>query len=619
MTKTIDLTQTGVGEDILDEKQEVDERLKTLVRVFQTADRIITGEKLRLQLVEAGIGLPVAWTDGQVIFLNANRLGEADWEVITEVYGVNFHEVAHVEHTPRKGTSIVAWVLDHNYQQAFNILEDQKIESLSIANYASMRAWFTASVAKWIIQSPEFVPEHGYLFVRGRRYLDGRLRGALRAAFVRQDLLPEVDRIIDAYRLTVFPTDYLVAQQLIEDFHNLIQQIVPPGQGQGLSSCPHGHGKRTIEILVQGRPRSLQQQRRANARLTDGEPEQEPDITVLLDLDDDDAESEADEPGDPGDDDGDGEGEGDQPGSSPVGGRKAGTGPSAEQIIDLAARKTLAVVLENDEVRADIRRALRQIRGGTGSDIIEKANWRLRDPLPQYRAQYGAMHRMLTRLAMKADPGWETHEDHGKVNVLRWSQEHDISTAFDAWDEGVNDAIDMEVVIEIDESGSMGGRFEEAANAMWVVKRALDKIGASCTVITFSDKCRVLYHRDEKAEAQYRWSYSGGGTVPATGMAQAARIFARTRKTQKILIVFTDGEWSDRLDEDGVGPDEYIRRMTNGGVQTALGFIRDSAYHHGEPRDSHNCSMSRSLDVASLVPFMQSIVTETIKQRLLLR
>ena len=610
---------------ILDAHQIRDERLVTMANTFQGADRIISGYGVNIRLVTAGTDVPVAWTDGETIFFNADRLTEVDFDTIVEVYGVNFHEVCHILWGPRKGSTIVGFVITHKFEVAFNILEDQRIESLMVARYPSVQAWLTTAITKWVIQSEQFNPEHGYLFVRGRRYLDGRMRGALRALFGRPDLLPEVDRIIDRYRQLIFPTDYVEAQQLIKDFNDLLADLLGK---QPLSSCPHGHGHRQVEILIKGRPKGLSEQRRTRDRMQEGEPE--PDLTIVIDLD---PEDENDGEGDEGEGDDAGEGDTDPAkngkrtvkvnvtSTTPVGGRKAGTEARAKEIIDLVAKEVMQNVLNDKEVKADVRRTLRQIKGGTGSDVIERTKWTLKDPMREYAHKYGAMHRMLRKLAMEAEPGWIDREEYGRVNPLRWAREQDPETAFDAWDEGVNDAVDMEVFIALDESGSMGNQYIEAANAMWVVKRALDKIGASCTVTTFSDRSTVLYHREEKATAQFRYSFHGGGTSPVMAMGQAARIFARSQKSQKILIVFTDGEWSGLKDDDGVDADEWIKRMNRGGVLTALGFIHDPTwFRNGAQKiQTHGCQLHRGLDVNALVPFMQNIVVNVIRQRLVLR
>jgi hypothetical protein len=76
----------------------------------------------------------------------------------------------------------------------------------------------------------------------------------------------------------------------------------------------------------------------------------------------------------------------------------------------------------------------------------------------------------------------------------------DLDTIFDQWSEGQDDATEIECVILLDNSGSMSGSKETSAyRAMYAIKRALDRINANTTVITFNTATNVLYRADEKA------------------------------------------------------------------------------------------------------------------------
>ena len=555
---------------ILTKQQVARERVASLTSMYQGADRMLAGERVVVESVAHGENLPAAWTDGGTITFNLDRMDDVDISTLIETHGLNFHELCHILWTPRRGTSLVTWVIDNHAQQAFNILEDQRIESLMVARYPSCRPWLTTAILKWIVKGG--ARNDRYLFVRGRRFLDGQLRGALRSVFGWPELLPEVDRIIDRYRKLVFPLDYTEAQTLIADFHNLLQRIQPTGTGDK-SACPYGHGPRPVEILIVGRPKGLTEQQRAQRRMDDGEPEADVDTS----------------------DDGE-----------PYAGEDA-------------AKAALVVILDREDVIEDLQRSLRTVKGLSASDLINDATTKDVEPLPAYRNLLHALSRTLERLVRAAEPGWDYRQPHGRVNVLRWERDRDIESAFDVWDEGVQDAVDMEVVVLLDDSGSTAGVFEESLNAMWVTKRALDRIGASTTVITFSDSAEVLYHRRDRAETTIRWSYHGGGTQPLAAVKQAAYIFARTRKTQRILVVFTDGEWSLTKDKEGLTPDDYIARMSKDGVTTALGFFFDPDYGSGNvpanPR-THHCSVTRVMTVDGLVPFVRSIVVREIQMRM---
>lgn len=657
------------------------EHIDALARVYQGADRILTGERLTCRTECAGSHMPAAWTDGAEITFNADVLGDVDFDDIVRYHGVNFHELSHVLYTPRKGTTLAKYVIARGYFRAFNLLEDQRIETLLTAKYRSTIPWLTAAILKWVLKSG--CSDTGYLFVRGRRYLPGTLRGALRQTFARQDLLPIVDRIIDEYRMLTFPTDYARAERLIEDFHALMKEV-----NAGPVPDPHHNtGEDEDDMVDKGRPVPVKEQRDSRDRADDGEEETVPTLSDPEDDDDSESESgfgsgdaddtdqsdaddafgdgdsdwdaDSDDEGDFADDngsqpgdgqsdpsqsdqsfDGDDSDHGDQssePTTGDPGGNGAGAGegdhdrqPTLEDLVG----DMLDEIMEAKDVRDEVRRTQRLVTGADASDIIPKGKFNPQPIEPDYVRHCNRLTKSLERLLVQAEPGWHKSEPTGRLNVRRWLRDSDPRTAFDRWDEGVHDAVDMEVVILLDESGSMGGStFQHAVNSMWVLKRSFDKIGASTTVITFDFESRTLYHRNDSADATtLRYSFSGGGTDPVAGLEQAERIFARTRKTQKILIVLTDGEWAEPgywgggKTEDGRSSDDIIAGLTKSGVVTALGFIEDRpywmndeewiAYQQERVVNAHNCTQSSAVTPDTLVPMVSNIVKAVIRQRL---
>lgn len=643
---------------ILSAKQKQRDRLQSLANNYQGADRILTGESLHVKITEDEAGPAVAWTDGTTIWINGALITAVDYQSIERMNGINFHELSHVLYTPRRGTSLVQWILDNAYHSAFNILEDQRIETLLTTRYPSSVPWLTTAIARWVLAGDS--ADTGYLFVRGRKFLSGRLRGALRATFVRQDLLAEVDQIVDEYRLLAFPGDYEDSKPLIERFAAILREVTPTGQGTGGNgeiACPHSHDTRPIQVLTSGRPKGPTEQKVTRDQVRSAEPEEKPeekpeptpeekpetdesdseksedkgdepdfgddDLDDEFDIDEEFGFGDLDDEGDKGDDEGSspikgtGQGQsGDKPGEpsdspSNAAGNEAG---SLENILTDIAKEVLAEVLDNDEVREDIRRMQRQLRGNGGSDILDKSTWEAQPPLAEFGQQFGKLFRILDRLRQSADPGWQDRQTNGRINAERWNREADITSAFDLWDEGVHDVTSMEVVLMVDESGSMSSCINQAVSAMWVIKRALDKVDASTTVITFDDQSRTLYHRTEKATTDVRYSFHGGGTNPVDGFAQAARIFQRTEKVQKVLICFTDGEWYQSTDEEGVSTDEYIKRLNEAGVITALGFIKSGGYGSHRGGNSHGVQIHKTVTPDGLIPFVQGIVTESIKR-----
>jgi hypothetical protein len=639
-------------EEILTKQQQIRERLLSVTGIYQGADRILTGERLQVCLQDAP-GSPAAWTDGTTIFFNTSVIESVDANSIPRMHGMNFHELAHVLYSPRKGTSLVFWIMDNGYKRAANVLEDQRIETLLTTRYPSTSPWLQATVLRWVLVGG--VTDTGYLWVRGRKYLDGRVRGALRAAFARQDLLPEVDAIVDEYRTLAFPADYEKAKPLIERYAEILREVNPPQNEDGPSGCEG----RPVDI-DKGRPKGQTEQKQTRDKAKDGEDEVEPQPKPESKDEDadeaDESEGQGDEQGDESDegDESEGQGQGDaegdeageagepsdsgesdsesgkgeQSGKGQKGqsesadandaepsGNAAGNGAgSKENILRNICEDVLDEILNSDVVKEDIRQTQRTLRGLTGSDILERASWTPQEPNVEFGLKFGELFRSLSRLLQQADPGWHDRQASGRINVDRFTREKDYGSAFDTWDDGVHEASSLEVVIAVDESGSMNSVRNQSISAMWVLKRALDKIGASATVLTFDDSSRILYHRTERATTDVRYSFHAGGTNPVDAFSQAARIFAGSDKAQKVLIVFTDGEWYADSDEDGVSSEEYIARLNSAGVITALGFIKSGGYGNYGSNNSHGVQMHQSVTVDDLVPFVSGIVTESIRR-----
>ena len=596
---------------IITPEQRTQNRLKAMLSVYQGTNRILSGDQIRTKSVDEPTWAAPAWSDGVEITFNAAHINGTDIEDISRLHGLNVHELAHVLYSPRKGSTFMAAVIENGWSHTCNLLEDQRIETLLTSTYPSVRPWLQATVSRWILQIPDADITRSHVLLRGRRYLPKSLRTAARAVYVNQASLKEIDEIIDAYRLLTYPTQYVEGLELVERLHGLLSD-----SDKATAPCPFGHGERPIEVGSHGRPISVSAQRQAR------DSAQEEDMEASGPGEDDaEGKDESDagnkEPG-PGNrnDDGSADADGDLAG-------RAGDGEDVSLIdaVVLEADVLLSEVMSDPEVRRELQRAQRKILGRSAGDGLGSA----RDvsdvePLPEYVGFSNRFRKVLDRLRQQADPGWSSRQSSGRINPLRWAHDQDIDSAFDRWDEGIHEAVDLEVVILLDQSGSMSGRIERALNAVWATKRALDRIEASTTVIAFSGDSQVLYRSDEKASRLVRHAFDGGGTRPTKALRQAAEIFQYSRRAQKILITFTDGDWFVDTDQYQLDSEDYIKRIRSGGAVTALGYIPSAewdAIAQGEAvLNAHGCQISSVVGSDDLVAFMQRIVTASIRRRL---
>jgi hypothetical protein len=199
----------------------------------------------------------------------------------------------------------------------------------------------------------------------------------------------------------------------------------------------------------------------------------------------------------------------------------------------------------------------------------------------------------LERMRRDYDPGWNRRTEAGKLNVQRYVTGCEVDEAFDEWDMGREDAVDIECVIAIDTSGSMSWTMSAAFQYMWVIKRALDKVGASTTVVGFDHSTKLIYSADEPATTHYKSAGMGGSTDPLRAIEYAKSVLGNSKRAIKVFIPITDGMWDNARECDNA-----IRIMRQGGVVTALALI-DNSTQQGQQVDSHGCEVAVAVNDAS--------------------
>jgi hypothetical protein len=607
------------------EEQERIVQLGALCRVYEQADRVLTGDPLIVNVMSDGPA--PAWSDGAAIYINQKEINDMDLETLTQVTGLNYHELAHHFYTPRKGTELIKWVLTNNYMEATNILEDQRIETLLVARYPAVAPYLIGTVARWLGNSPEEIAG-GYVLVRGRRYLPVEIRQTYRDEFIFPELIPAIMDIIDEYRLLAFPRDYKKAQVLIQRFNDEVLKPIK-GEGMDMSGGPNGCGKR--DPMVKGRPEpGKMQERDSKAAGGMGKPESiyVPKPKSATNTNTKSTES--------------GTGEaGPAPesaaealqmrelsqqahdGNSPV---KAGTGHhdskgGVADDIKTMLDDAINDVLNNKAVQQDIKSKQRVIVGGDGKfeESTRNGKFDLTDVPVDIMMSYRKFARELERLRDECEPAWVKETPTGKLNVQRVINGCEIDEAFDRWEEGT-DGADVEAVILVDRSGSMSsGRNDmHASLACWTIKRALESIEAPVTVYAFDDKNELAYKRNEKANrTRFKFIYGNGGTNPYSALISAEQLLMSSRKKNKMLFIITDGVFDTNKN------DEVISRINKRGILTAVTLIcsdRDFEYYNNngyqEETLRHGAEIfGRISSAKELLPFAKAVVTGAIKKR----
>jgi predicted metal-dependent peptidase len=610
--------ESAITQSDLKKKQETEaelkrQRIERFAQFFGRVNSALTLRKVRVKVENSTIGAP-AWSGASEVVFNSRLLGNLNTaKEIAGLRGLDLHEVSHILYTPREGSEIFEWCRENDFLFAYNALDDQRIETLFTTRYPSTIDWFTSTILIHFVDDPKAF-ESSYGLLRGRQYLPTELLARSRNAYPKQDQLDEICDIVDQYRLLTFPADTEIAKDLIRRFDALLpkQEINQDGLadwekqllGEGKKvvvaiKSPFGHGERPhegIESSSLSRPVAPIKQKRDLERVKSQPIKDDAKLAEQLK-------------------------------SAPVieidltGDLGGGAGDNSSDQNATALNQMLDDILSDQKIANEISDIIRQIGGlpslaTNNSKEPNKSRYELITPTANTFQASLSFGRELERLKATFDPAWDKYQSQGRLKAERYLRGDDLDVVFDQWSEGKDDATEIECVILLDNSGSMGGSNEvRAYQAMYAIKKALDRINANTTVITFNTSTNVLYRADEKANNSIRSAGTTGGTDPTEAIQYATKLLAETEKPVRIFFVITDGEWSGNPDVQH----DAIKKLANAGVLTAFAYIND--YNEQvklTPETSHYCEISAVVNnPLQLIGMAKSIVKYAIGRRLI--
>lgn len=613
--------------------EEKRQRLERFTQFFGRVNSAFTFRKVTVSVVESTMQAP-AWSGASTVTFNSLVIGDLnDAKSIAGVKGLDLHEISHILYTSREGSELFDFVSDNNYFMAYNALEDQRIETLFTAKYPSTIDWFTATILIHFVDNKEAFT-NSYPLLRGRRYLPVELRAQSRNAYPEQHNIDAICSIIDEYRTLIFPADTEKGKDLIARFNDLLPKgdgsgsgtnpsIKPAGAGEEGDvviriNDPFGHGKRPqegLESSATSRPVPPKKQEKDRDRSQQLDKQDDAELAELLkskpviDVDINDIDF--------GDDDSAGDSDSDQDSDSDSSSDSAGD--SAGDLVNTLISDLLENILDSNET--EINDILRQIGGlpslaTNNSKEPELDEFRVLQPDANTFQASLSFGRELERLKASYDPAWDKYESQGRLSAHRYLRGDELDTVFDQWNEGREDATEIECVILLDNSGSMNGdKASSAYRAMYAIKKALDRVNANTTVITFNDRANTLYRATDRVGNTIRDAGTGGGTTADDAIQYATKLLAETEKPVRIFFAITDGDWSGNQDANH----ETIKRLARAGVLTAFAYIPESG-EEVQPlteERSHYCEIASVIrNPFDLVYMAKSIVKYAISRRL---
>lgn len=617
-------------------------------------------------------GPATAWTDMSTVFINRSYFDLTDPNCVEDIYTVVLHELGHVLFSPRPRAQLSVAVREkvlysgqRKAQRAFNILEDCRNETILSRRWPTTQVWFTNSTIRIVLKGT--INEQSWVFTAGREFLPQRLQTLSRAAFD-GDAQRLLEITLEYNRLKNPNKQHERALELILEFAALIPEHIEGGCGGDRGQDDHSGNSEDSDTDLgdpptdEGEP-SGDPGEEADTDPGTGEPgddsgdgdptaDEDGDNTSAGGSDEaEDGESEDGESGgEPGDTDGgngesgDGEGEsgGDSGGESSDGGESTdgdgGNGatdgnpeadlPNPSEVLD----EILDETRDSREFQDALDSYDKALDEGMSADESDLAQWDKKTwtdanydtPVSdEHRNAANVIARLLKEITSRVRPGWQKHRRTGTFDVPTYvAKSQRPVRVFKKYSPGQLRAIDIHVEVLVDQSGSMS--FGSTQNDMKAVamahtiKVACDKIGATCGVHMFGSHATTLWTATEKADASTVPYYSdGGGTNVGGALWEAVRTCTVRDATVKLVLILTDGAYSDYYAGD-VRLQAVMSEISNSGARSHLFLLSGANMSEQQVEAERELRFTDTAhhvhDVDSVIDYFRSTLVHDMKK-----
>ena len=480
--------------------------------------------------------------------------------------------------------------------QAWNCLEDQRMECAMVRASAIMRTYFSVIVQDFVTRLNTAT---GWAWVAGRTYLpkevlvNFRDAGRDYSSTYDSSLVADTSACISQYKRASTPEDMFNA---VREYALILRRWRDGGVsvGEGLdrhetypinsgdipvNDIPVNWGKRIEQTASDEQPPTNETPdepkppTKGNGEDKEGSEDGKGGATDESDGESDGESDESDESD--GDSDGDGEESADD--SDPTTGDTKGKGndddggdtppddptpqPSSDQ--DKPGMSNDGSVGEGrdssesntgdsqpDSIDEQARQVAKDFLGTVNDEIgrslphnVDVKSMQI-DDISKANEVYNGMMRALEPLAVQVDPAWRFGQDTGILDPTGYHLREPGD--FNYWinlDDIGSQGFDLAVSVIIDVSYSMEYMVRDVGIAALGIRKACDALGIPCTVSTFSGHSHVLWEADDDVTDVY--PLATGATNPDGALD--ALPDQRLGKTRHLVIILTDGIWSDDI------------------------------------------------------------------------
>ncbi len=475
---------------------------------------------------------------------------------VADQAGYTFHNgQASVTH---RGDEWTRWNIESSFHKAWNVLEDQRMEMLLVEESPIIASMLTVLVLRNMIAGAG--AETSWALVAGRYYLPSEARDAARDLW---DKGFKHDQRVSSKALKAVVDRYMVADnawtmvECIEEMRVMLENISVTNldnhdqQGSTAANNPQGVQKSAEKIKQTG-----ERAQKAAENQDDGE-----------------------DAGESGDDasDGAGNGEGDSQESSsteqssdvtqssaPGSGSSVGNGDHDEQTdpfefdqdahkASRKAKEELADAMDealenlaneetiNDDVVA-MNEAYNCDEGSLPkfSGVITNTN---EEDRSKALSMVEDIERAFNIATADCAPHWESQQRRGVLEPIRYrTRQPGDMEVFRSWSEDGEPGTDISVSLFLDVSGSMKYAGSALGSMAWAVKTACERINIDCDVTAFDHGAYNVWGTNE-SPTDIPFLTAQGGTCPKDAFTSV--LWEERHKKHHIVMVMTDGEWSD--------------------------------------------------------------------------
>ena len=438
---------------------------------------------------------------------------------IATLKGMAYHEVGHIRFTMRPWDLWTSPEQRHQYHMAWNILEDQRMESWSARLNKRVGGLFTIMIHRLIAGEAEADKDAvnlSWILLAGRDYLP---MDVLEASY---DLCPWKDReketwfqIVARYKRA---RDERIMRRAVQDAYEFLMRMGVAMQVFGIDLAVGDHNTKM--------PADGKQPGGPTAKLGDEQGEG-------------DAKSAAEATGKDGKDDKDGNG--------PQAGKDAPLTVTDQSLLDklLKARQD---AVEDFSKRSDVQTAVSSVADvGDVETAFPEPPDRLCRPMDatvqaEAEAIAEGMKRALASFSAATDPSWEVRVDTGVLDALpyrtREPGDRDYRRRFVHPQEGKGR--DVHVSMLCDVSGSMSGPPMLALSmVLYGVARACDDLNITRSFNLWSTEYYDIWNGREPDPVVWN-SFGGTNPIPAL---DSMEFHNREEAANHLVLIFTDGAW----------------------------------------------------------------------------